>query len=292
MMDDVIVNRQTVLEIVLDGLHIPLEVYELRYSLFLRAANHHFSKGSDFGQYIEPFPPCFYDSLTHTRLYDDLNTCSSTLPSLGFIQQITEETSLPPQTWSLLCWIFTNPLNIQCFKQSEISEYLTDELREETKLFSIPHPSDRCHRFQIIHEDPNATRTFLTHKRAFGSFFAYHGSPGYNFHSIIHRGLRCSLNVRSAYGHGTYLTSYLQTATEYALQYGYGVGVSRLHDRIRYCVAIVEVIKHPSVVVKNFSRHTMEDLENKFDDTSSNEHRYYVVDSDELMRLRHLLVFY
>lgn len=63
-------------------------------------------------------------------------------------------------------------------------------------------------------------------------------------------------------------------------------------DRIRYCVAIVEVIKHPSIKVVNFGKPNEKSETPNFDDTSSKEHRYYVVNSDELMRLKHLLVFY
>lgn len=152
----------------------------------------------------------------------------------------------------------------------------------------------------IVHQICFLTEAFLAHKSKLGSFFAYHGSPGHNFHSIIHRGLRCSLNVRSAYGTGTYLTSYLETATAYATQFGYGGYATRRYRQarygngpIKYCVAIVEVIKHPSVTVVNLSKSGTTLLEeSKFADTSSNACLYYVVNSDEFMRLRHLLVFY
>lgn len=63
-------------------------------------------------------------------------------------------------------------------------------------------------------------------------------------------------------------------------------------DPISYCVAIVEVIKHPSIKVVTFGANMADQSEvSKFDDTSSDQHRYYVVSSDEFMRLNHLLVF-
>lgn len=64
-------------------------------------------------------------------------------------------------------------------------------------------------------------------------------------------------------------------------------------DPINHCVAIVEVIKHPSVKVVTFGKN-MQDQSTvpNFDNTSSDQHRYYVVNSDELMRLNHLLVFH
>lgn len=125
----------------------------------------------------------------------------------------------------------------------------------------------------------------MRHREEFGSFFAYHGSPDYNFHSIIHRGLRCSLNVRSVYGPGTYLSSDLNTAKAYSELYAYPSSVAV------YCIAIVEVIKHPSIKVINFGvKPIIESM--KFDDTSSRHLRYYVVTSDDLMRLKYLIVFH
>lgn len=84
MIDDVLENRQTVLEIILEGRHIPREVYELRYSLFLRAANHYFTKPTP-RELLEPFPTCFYDFTTKTRRYDDLKACVQSIPSLNAI---------------------------------------------------------------------------------------------------------------------------------------------------------------------------------------------------------------
>lgn len=151
------------------------------------------------------------------------------------------------------------------------------------------------------------TEIFLQHKQSLGSFYAYHGSPGHNFHSIIHRGLRCSLNLRSAYGPGTYLSSNLDTATSYSNQYVFRseLGKQRQHaNGIRYCIAVVEVIKHPSIKVVPLTVNGVQRYVNalvtsnfdfvtvNFDDTSSTDVKYYVVNSDELMRLKHILVYY
>ncbi|KAJ6649443.1 Protein mono-ADP-ribosyltransferase PARP16 [Pseudolycoriella hygida] len=280
---------KTVLEIVVDGLHVPREVYELRYSLFISAANRYFRKDENRSEVLEPFPTCFYDFTTKTRLNDSLKQCISSIPKLS---EINYTISLPEETWALLSWIFTNPLKIEAVKQSEVSDYMSEVLREETKLSTIPQPSNHCIRFDITHEDPNLKKIFLAHKAKFGTFFAYHGSPRYNFHSIIHRGLRCSLSV----GKGTYLTSHLETATLYSQEFSLSNDVNRCaNDPIKYCVSIVEVVKHPSVTVThNYDvDKTAKVLEEcKFEVSSSKRHRYYVVNSDELMRLRHLLVYY
>ncbi|KAG4069031.1 hypothetical protein HA402_008342 [Bradysia odoriphaga] len=284
-MDNTADNRQIVLEIVLYGLHIPPEVYKLRYDLFLKAAKFHF-RCSTPSEVLEPFPNCFYDTETKTRRYDELKECVENISKSNIIYSLTDTTQLPEQTWALLCWIFTNPLNIEVVKESETSVYLSDVLREKTKLLSIPNPSCSCTRFDITHTDEIRKKIFLAHKAEYGSFFAYHGSPGQNFHSIMHRGLRSSLNVRSSYGSGTYLTSNLNTASRYSHQ---------KQGRMSYCVAIVEVIKHPSITVVTRDKTSEDSLSSPSTESvsiNSSCKQYYVVDSDELMRLRHLLVFY
>lgn len=90
MMDDVLVNRETVLEIVLKGLHIPREVYELRYSLFLRATRFYFSTKRT-SEVLEPFPTCLYDFATKTRLYDDLENFVDEIPQLKDINVRTAD---------------------------------------------------------------------------------------------------------------------------------------------------------------------------------------------------------
>ncbi len=62
-----------------------------------------------------------------------------------------DRTSLHEMSWELLHWIFTNPLKISVVKESEVSEYLTDLVREETKLMTIPNPDEYCKRFKITH---------------------------------------------------------------------------------------------------------------------------------------------
>lgn len=65
------------------------------------------------------------------------------------------------------------------------------------------------------------SEVFLEGKKKFGSFFAFHGSPVENFHSIIHNGIISALNKRSAHGFGSYLTTSLKTALKYARQSKY-----------------------------------------------------------------------
>jgi len=71
--------RQIVLEIILQGHHVSKDVYELRLSLFIQAANYYFEHG---GACLEPFPSCFFDQFTKTRKYNDLKKHILTIPPL------------------------------------------------------------------------------------------------------------------------------------------------------------------------------------------------------------------
>lgn len=129
-------------------------------------------------------------------------------------------------------------------------------------------------------------------KAKHGSFFAFHGSGVENFHSIIHRGLVCALNQRSSYGFGTYLTLNYDTAFGFAthsivwehcklLSKKRGVG----------CIAIVEVVDDPSI--KWPYKATFKPNEGAEDvDLWTQRKQCYccVVDRDELMQLRYLLL--
>lgn len=81
---DVNFYRDAVLEIVLSGQHIAREVYELRCSLYLRAANYSYSQGTKKSDLVfEPFPHCFFDFATKTRRYKELWECISNIPDLS-----------------------------------------------------------------------------------------------------------------------------------------------------------------------------------------------------------------
>lgn len=81
--------RDGVLEIIVSGLHVPREVYELRFILFLRAYFHQ-RKATlpDQPQYTEkpdvlkPFPFCFYDTKQKQTLHDELERCILSIPNL------------------------------------------------------------------------------------------------------------------------------------------------------------------------------------------------------------------
>lgn len=113
-----------------------------------------------------------------------------------------------------------------------------------------------------------------------------------NFHSIIHRGLLCALNERSAYGPGSYLT----------LKFGTARGFSNKSDLWKHsklsptstglkatveCIAIVEVVDDPSIHWPQITN----PAESKDDLWLKRKNCYCcVVNSDHLMQLSHLIV--
>lgn len=76
--------RQRILEIILSEKHVSRPVFELRFVLFIRAANYYYSH--DQSQCLKPFPSCFFDPATNTLLYDDLRTHLLNIPQLDTIQ--------------------------------------------------------------------------------------------------------------------------------------------------------------------------------------------------------------
>lgn len=83
---DVMFYRDAILEIILWGQHIAREVCELRLELFLKAADCYYNTKNANRELLEPFPSCFFDSVTKERRYDELSLCISSLPNLDEIQ--------------------------------------------------------------------------------------------------------------------------------------------------------------------------------------------------------------
>lgn len=76
--------RKLVLGIILSEKEVSRPVFQLRFLLFIRAAHYHYQHYQS--QCLEPFPSCFFDPVTKTRLYDVLRTHISNIPELNTIQ--------------------------------------------------------------------------------------------------------------------------------------------------------------------------------------------------------------
>lgn len=81
-MIDVTYYRDAVLQIIVSGQHIAREVYELRLTLFLQAANSYFNHKYEV---LEPFPYCFFDTARNLRRLDELQACVTSIEELRAI---------------------------------------------------------------------------------------------------------------------------------------------------------------------------------------------------------------
>lgn len=111
--------------------------------------------------------------------------------------------------------------------------------------------------------------------------------------------------MASAHGYGTYLTNDFKTAKVYAMKHfrnrnyqSNGPSTGQLNNLTQvtnnsYCIAIVEVVNHPSIKMVNVGggyRQVSGTHANNIDN-DSNEIKYFVVDRDEFLQLRNLIVF-
>ncbi|XP_037042284.1 protein mono-ADP-ribosyltransferase PARP16-like [Bradysia coprophila] len=269
--------KQLTLEILWDEKHITRFVCELRLTLFINALN----VAERRPQCLMPFPSVFFDRVTKTKDIERLRHHIGLIPPLD---DIKDDTEFPLLTWQLLYWIFTNPLTISALHLEEPRNVFIDRLIEETKLTDIPHYQRVI--FFKINNHTNEEK-FLELKERHGTFFAYHGSNFENFHSIIHRGLIGALNERSAYGFGTYLSMNYLTAFQYASQSTIWPHSRLLStDKSVRCIGIVEVVDDASINWPGLR------AVSQGSDLWSERKQCYccVVNRDELMRLRYVLV--
>jgi hypothetical protein len=216
-------------------------------------------------QCLMPFPSCFFDPVKKAKDFSKLGEHIRNIPQLADFQESLE---LPTLTWQLLHWIFTNPLDLEPLIENINSTI--SELETVTKL-KLPIP-DNSFTFMFNIFQTQSKKKFLEAKERCGStFYAFHGSPLKNFHSIIHRGLVSALNVRSAYGPGTYMSTELKVSNSYANTFSSAGWVHSYFGTQMRCVAICEVVDAPEI------RRPVP--------------TYIVCQNDDYIQLSHLLLF-
>jgi len=250
----------------------------LRMELFIAAAT-----SSNAENALMPFPSCFFDPVQKVKRFEDLRTHLQAIPPLKkLLDDINADIpdNLPPITWRLLYWILTNPLTIQ---PVEMNFETMGKWEQETglSLSSLRSKSLRAFLFQVV--NPNPKPEFVKGKEEFGTVFAFHGSKLDNFHSIVHRGLLSALNVRKAYGHGSYLSTQLNVSMGYTDQNWRESWGNGDFGRYLRCVAICEIVKYPEL-----KSHSLIVSAQGPDQPKPN---VYVVDKDEFVQLSHLILF-
>jgi len=104
----------------------------------------------------------------------------------------------------------------------------------------IAIPEIHCKQFLMMINSREKEIEFRALRQQYGSVLAFHGSPAYNWHSIVRSGLKVfsGTNLQlhgTAYGHGIYMSPYLSVASAYAHNYGVCGYI---------VVAVLEVIDH------------------------------------------------
>ncbi|OQO06659.1 hypothetical protein B0A48_08446 [Cryoendolithus antarcticus] len=177
---------------------------------------------------------------------------------------------IPPAAMTLLRWIIAS--NRACIMQVDGNE----DGKKQERLHGMPEYMQ----FRFAMGAPDKEQRFLSEVRStkerlalqYPTMFAWHGSPLYNWHSIIREGLHFkNADHGRAYGDGVYHAKDAMTSTSYAHR-GYG-GISDWPQsvlRVSMALALNEIVNAP----KEF--------------TSSNP--YYVVKQLDWIQTRYLFV--
>ena len=124
-------------------------------------------------------------------------------------------------------------------------------LSAENEVVKVVPPEEMQNKFTqyqfvVLHDAPEKEAYFTRTREAYGSFFAFHGSPAQNWYSILRNGLRSMSNTGymstgAAYGEGIYLATDLNTSLVYARSTTSSWNNGTLKEGFQ-CIAICEVI--------------------------------------------------
>ncbi|KAJ9660230.1 hypothetical protein H2198_002736 [Neophaeococcomyces mojaviensis] len=130
-----------------------------------------------------------------------------------------------PSALNVLRWIIAS--NRSCIMQ--VDTVLDDNKMAENAAYSEDRVSgmDDYMQFRFAQGAPDKEQRFIdcvkeqTANNPYPTLFAWHGSPLYNWHSIIREGLHFKDTLHGrAYGHGVYMSPHASTSTGYIGGYG------------------------------------------------------------------------
>ncbi|GFO14688.1 poly [ADP-ribose] polymerase [Plakobranchus ocellatus] len=248
------------------------------WSLFVSAA-----KSYRFSSILHPFPPMYNAENGTEKHMFALRETVSQMPQFSSTTEFINQ--LPVDCHNLLSWIFQKPkfeLKLQekeeCFKH----------IRSLTgQVMDAPEPT---YVFEVVY-DCQEEEKFKARRGLRKNFYAYHGSRMDNFYSILHNGLNGHLNKVAAFGEGTYLSSELSVSLLYS-QAGETWSKSCLGAKLA-CVAVCEMIDEPSVKcqVKEGSTSVQKQRAQASSITDAVPEKYYVVQNNDAVRVKYLLVY-
>ncbi|KAJ3437364.1 poly adp-ribose polymerase family member parp [Anaeramoeba flamelloides] len=206
---------------------------------------------------FNPFPPEYFKQGGKVKDFDRIQKALDSLPSVDEMAKYErnekklrkELESKNKDSYRLLRWLLTTNRShlIKIPKQFQLNAFGTE------------------HQWILLSAHPKKEAKFLELKKKHKtSVFAFHGSSGENWFSILRVGLKNYSNTKNmvcgaAYGPGIYLAPQPSTSMGYA-KTGQGWGKSRIGSGNFNCMAICEIIKDKTVVAKPYYVIPNEDL--------------------------------
>ncbi|CAG5114582.1 unnamed protein product [Candidula unifasciata] len=251
---------------------------DLLWSLFVSAA-----RSYRFSSVLHPFPPMYHVNSQDEKNIFALRNTVSKVPH--FSTAVEFVSSLSQECKELLSWVLL-PNNFRLkLKQKNKCFQLIKELTGQVMDTAEPN-----YIFEIVYNEERE-RKFKELQGARKTFHGYHGSRFDNFYSILHSGLNAHLNKVSVFGEGTYLSSELSVSLIYSPT-GESWKNSGLGGKLS-CVCVCQMIDDPSVKcqVKNESLTKQKQRAQASRDADAVPEKYYVVQNNDMMRVKYLLVY-
>ncbi|XP_071964908.1 protein mono-ADP-ribosyltransferase PARP16-like [Antedon mediterranea] len=232
---------------------------------------------------LRPFPSDFIDT-NGEKDFENLENVARDIPNLKLVPDALKANQIPEQSCQLLNWVIdtkTFSLKTQDTKQFQNILELTGEASYEVKpdyVFEVQYCTASEEKFNRLRQSKDL-------------LYAYHGSRLENFYSILHNGLHSHMNKTSLFGEGTYLSSDLSISLPYSPTCK-GWHSSNLGESLS-CVAVCEMIDHPDVKCQVKDSKTGSKGRTYAANSMGGEvpQKYYVVQNNEVIRLKYLLVF-
>ena len=103
------------------------------------------------------------------------------------------------------------------------------------------------HQFRLCSDRPSKEAVFASLRSKYGSQFLFHGSPFFNWHSILRVGLKNMTNTDmmlngGGYGSGIYFAKNSSTSASYIKQHQSPAWSNSIFGRTPQCIALCEVI--------------------------------------------------
>lgn len=254
---------------------------DLKWSFFV-AALHSYRCDS----VLRPFPPKFI-AQDDEKNVEGLKDAAALMP--GILQLAMRAGSVSDEAFELLAWVLEDPsIKLRTLNKSQFTT-----IQQKTgHITPVPEPS---YIFEVDYNEA-ADERFELLRNGRKIMYGYHGSRIENFHSILHHGLAGHMNKMSLFGKGTYLSSELAMSLLYSPG-GQGWAESQLGSSLG-CVAVCEMIDDPSVkcTLKEGSDANSPSTPKRRSRASDSQlgdvpERYYVVENNEMMRVKYLLVY-